>query len=81
MRVTVHGARHDPLKKEDMTIAGQQFGVIIEERTKARDGTDSPLIHLYSEDDENWFYKQSFDIHWANELLWVMNAAKRRTGR
>lgn len=36
---------------------------------KFHDGGSNGLVTLYLEDDENWFPKQTFDIHWAYDLM------------
>ncbi len=55
------------------------FGANLVKRRKNQDGTDSPLVHIFVEDDEAWYGpKLSFDIHWIDELIDVLNEVKRR---
>lgn len=60
-------------------FAGGCFGISVEMRTKESHGTDSPLYHLYVEDDGYWHHKTSFDRLWANDLIAQLNAAEEAT--
>lgn len=53
---------HPPLKKIDMTIVGDLFAL--------RFVADNQ-VELYSEDDENFFYKASFHCSWLKDLSQV----------
>lgn len=53
------------LKSEDLDIVGTQFGIKFV----------GNQIHLYSEDDENWFYTYSFHPFWLSDLIIVCTKA------
>lgn len=61
------------LQASDMSIAGNQFGVVIEVREKGQ----SDLIHLYTEDGENYFYQQSFAAFWLKDMIKVLTEAQQ----
>lgn len=52
-------------------IAGEQFGVVIDERAAPGHKT----ITICTEDDGNWFETQSFDAHWLPDLIDVLLSA------
>lgn len=49
---------------------GEVFMLRIVEREKY-----APLVELYTEDDENWFHKDTFDSGWLRDLKSVVDAA------
>jgi len=58
------------LKKEDLDFVGKLFGMVVSERTY--DGKEiAPLVELFIEDDENYFFKCDFDIGWLDDLISV----------
>lgn len=50
-------------------FSGNLFGIEVTERNRKEHHTDSPLLHLYVEDDTSWSIKTSFDIHWLDDLI------------
>ena len=55
-------------------ITGAQFGIDITKREKGQ----SDLITLYSEDDEYWHETQQFAAFWIDDLIRVLQKAKRK---
>ena len=65
------------MKHQELAVYGSQFGVELRPRTKEVDGTDSPLLILFVEDDENWHEKVSFDAYWLDDLISVLRNMRR----
>lgn len=63
-----HEENYDPPE-----IAGSCFGVDITPREK-----HAPLITLCVEDDEHWHRKECFDAGWIDDLINVLQKAKKR---
>ncbi len=65
--------REQVLSAQDLHVFGVIFGWLIEPREPYEAGGityhPAPLVSMYIEDDENWHYKNSFDIGWLNDLL------------
>lgn len=59
-------------------FTGKLFGLEIQKRSKEADHTDSPLVHLYVEDDTFWHWKTSFDIFWLDDLIEQLQEIKRQ---
>ena len=59
--------------KQDMTVAGELFGVIVEDAPYEFGNELKPrhLIHIFIEDDELYHYKMCFDAYWIKDLLRV----------
>lgn len=53
---------------------GNCFGADINDR-----GRSDPvqMLHLYIEDDENWFHKCSINAFWLNEMIDVLKDAQK----
>lgn len=64
-----------------LTTKGQLFGMKIMPRTVAEQGTTSPLIDMYVEDDEIWHYKHSFDAGWLKDLIAVAGVTQEAVDR
>lgn len=64
----------DFLQREDMDVVGDLFGMVIIKREKGQ----SDIIDLYIEDDETYFYKQTFAAFWLDDLIAVATKAKEK---
>ena len=53
---------HPILKAEDLDVVGRLFGL------RFAPGCSNRCVELYIEDDENWFYKCTFDSSWLIDL-------------
>ncbi len=51
------------LHEEDLDIVGKLFGIKFSDG-----GAPNGLVHLYIEDDENYFHKVTFNRYWINDL-------------
>lgn len=60
----------EPAKAEDMSIIRSIFGFRVVKRTQERDGTTSPLIQIFVEDDGWYHFKMAFDVIYLKELNW-----------
>lgn len=62
----------------DMDVMGRLFGMTIDARNKTRDGTESPLITIFVEDDEVMHEKVVIDAAWLDDLIRVAELAKAK---
>lgn len=63
----------ETLSEKDLDIVGSCFGL----KFVARDASPDGLVELYIEDDENWFYKCTFNHFYLNDLERVIIEAKK----
>lgn len=63
------------LTAEDLDVVGSLFGLRF-----VPGGDPNGLVELYVEDDENWFYKTTFNHFWLNDLQLVISEAKTHYG-
>lgn len=53
-----------------MKVLGRCFGFRVMKRSKKVEGTDSPIVQILIEDDENWIPKDVwFDVAWLDDLI------------
>lgn len=52
--------------------AGDCFGFNVTQRTNA-----NPLVTMFVEDDGLWHMKQSFDIHWIDDIIGQLMLVKK----
>lgn len=64
--------KDEVLTAADMSETSGLFGIVIEQRKDME-----PLLHLYSEDDENYFYRQTFSTFWCRDLAELMLRADK----
>lgn len=62
---------HEILSAGDLDIVGAQFGIRIIPREKGQ----SDLIEVYTEDDGNYFLKNSFAAYWLADMVKVCQEA------
>lgn len=62
------------------SVKGSCFGVSFTPRTKAQHGTNSPIFHVWVEDDEVWHRSGDLaaDVFWLDDLIKVLQAAQQR---
>ena len=58
-------------------FAGSCFGYSLRPRTKDKDGTDSPLVYMYVEDDGFWHLKVMFDAYWVDDQIAQLTKVKK----
>jgi hypothetical protein len=59
---------HQVLTAQDMDGHTKLFGY----RVVPREGNVSPLVEIYIEDDENYFFKMAFDAYWVHDLNYAV---------
>lgn len=61
------------LTADELHVHGAQFGMRL-----VSGGAPNGLVELYSEDDENWHYVDTFNFLWLGDLLNVTTEMKEK---